>query len=279
MLENNAFETVPKTPLLPDGSLMPGFNTRRPSPPEIQFRPGNPSSYGCQTQYRGPGPSSSLYGTTNTSCSFETVLIVEEGSSIHKLKNPLKRISQTSLDPSLIVNNGESSFKIISVDSLSSVDQAMEYQLAHPAFDQSCNSPIKTVPKTRVNEELSRENLYRRGTEDSPLSLNSSSTEDIIVIDEEPEDQNILSFPMLNSPPKLYPQISSPPSLRPALAPPHLLQRFTPQRTVLDPPPRLHNVSRQPSSSQKPNNLNGSPTSSQQSGKILQSFYVVVFSC
>lgn len=270
-MENNAIDPVPKTPLLPDGSLLPGINTRRPSPPEIQFRPGNPSSYGCQTQYRGPGPSSSLYGA-NTS-SFETVLIVEEGSSLHQLKNPLKRINQTSLDPSLIVNNGDSSFKIISVDSLSSVDQAMEYQLAHPAFDQSCNSPTKAVAQ-RVNEEMSRENGYKWGTEDSPLSLNSSSTEDIIVIDEESEDQNIPSFLMQNSPPKLYPQSRSPPSLRPALAPPHLMQRFTPQtnqRTVYNQPPCLYNVSKQASSSQKSNNLNGSTTSNQ-SGKILQSF-------
>lgn len=272
-MENNAIDPVPKTPRLPDGSLLPGINTRRPSPPEIQFRPGNPSSYGCQTQYRGPGPSSSLYGA-NTSCSFETVLIVEEGSSLHKLKNPLKHINQTSLDPSLIVNNGDSSFKIISVDSLSSVEQAMEYQLAHPAFDQSGNSPTKAVPQTRVNEEMSRENVYKWGTEDSPLSLNSSSTEDIIVIDEESEDQNIPSFLIQNSPPKLYPQSRSPPSLRPALAPPHLLQRFTPQtnqRTVFNQPPCLYNVSKQPSSSQKSNNLNGSPTSSQP-GKTLQSF-------
>lgn len=268
MLENNTLDPVPKTPLLPDSSLLSGINTIRPSPPEIQFRPGNPSSYGCQTQYRGPGPSSTLYGA-NTSCSFETVLIVEDGTPLHKLKNPLKRMNQTSLDPSLIVNNGDSSFKIISVDSLSSVDQAMEYQLAHPAFDQSCNSPTKTVPQTRVNEEMSRENVYRRGTEDSPLSLNSSSTEDIIVIDEESEDQNIPSFLMQNSLPKLYPQSRSPPCLRPALAPPHLLQRFNPQtnqRTIFNQPPRLYNVSKQPSSSQKSNNLSGSPTSSQ-SGK------------
>lgn len=257
MLENNTLNPVPKTLLLTEGSLLPGINRRRPSPPEIQFRPGNPSSYGCQTQYRGPGPSSSLYNA-NTSCSFETVLIVEEGSSLHKFKNPLKRMNQTSLDPSLIVNNGDSSFKIISVDSLSSADQAMEYQLAHPAFDQSSNSP-KKIAAMRVNEEVSRENDYGRDTEDSPLSLNSSLTEDIIVIDEESEDQNISPLPMQNSPPKLYPRSRSPPSLRPALA-----------------PPRLYKVSKQPSSSQKSNHLNELPTSNQ-SGKIFQSFLVLIF--
>ncbi|KAG8332463.1 hypothetical protein J6590_022676 [Homalodisca vitripennis] len=210
-------------------------------PPEIQFRPSNPSSYGCQTspvkprRLVGSSTSPSLFNTNMISCNspFETVLIVDTASTETYMNSPKRR--DASYDSPLIVNNSDCSIEIISVESLGSKEQISKFDknflVASP--NQSSINAKKKSSVSRIGDNRHIQSCFTKGSNISPVSIGSSSTEEIVVVDDDIEDNSSPPFLIRNSPPPKIRNVSSPnrspPSLKPILSPPPLVP--CPKRT------------------------------------------------
>jgi len=217
--------------LMSDLALMPSLGKRRPSPTEIQFRPSNPSSYGCQTSptIRGPmAAASSVYHTNVLDCQSpcETVLIVESSPSAQPFRSPKK----TSKFGGLIRNNNDCSIQIVNVESLKCTSP---YERS---YYMSANSEVLNIGAMK---DSGRNNVdFQR---DSPCSDNSSLSDEIpvVVLDEDQDqDDNPPSLVRNSPPPQMRRSVSSPsrspPSLQPILPPPPL---------TLSPNARFHQLS------------------------------------
>lgn len=193
----------------PDKSNLQNLYKRRPSPPEIQFRPSNPSSYGCQTSSslvpRMSGSLTSHQSNTNNRSIFETVLIVDTASSETYLSSPQPRESP------LILNNSDCSIEIVSVESLNSngnyVAPSASNQLNTTLEGSTIKATInkKNISDFPINNEIS-----------SPISLGSSSPEisPLIVIEDDDVEDRLPPSLRRTSPPPSSCLSRSPPSLQ-----------------------------------------------------------------
>uniref|UniRef100_A0A1B6H4Z9 PHD-type domain-containing protein n=1 Tax=Cuerna arida TaxID=1464854 RepID=A0A1B6H4Z9_9HEMI len=233
---NNKMLTTSSSP-----EKLPSENSVK-RPPEIQFRPSNPSSYGCQTspvkprRLVGPSASPSVFNTNMITCNspFETVLIVDTASTDTYINSPKRR--DASYESPLIVNNSDCSIEIISVESLGSKEQISKFDknflVASPSNQSSMNVKKKSSV-SRISDNRVIESCFTKGSNFSPVSIGSSSTEEIVVVDDDIEDNSSPPFLMRNSPPPKMRNVSSPnrspPSLKPILSPPPLVP--CPKRT------------------------------------------------
>lgn len=131
------------------------------NPVEMQFRPSNPLSYGCQTN-----PSNNTV--------FDQVFLVDSIPSGNCVLPP----SPTVLPPLVISNSGDCSIEIVSVKSLSSTEY--EQYVVPSCSNQSLNMKVDSYGKKLNN--------YRKikKLKNSSVSSTSVSTE-LITIDDDAE--------------------------------------------------------------------------------------------
>lgn len=177
--------------------------SRRPSPPEIQFRPSNPSSYGCQTSSSLMSRSSTSYQSNMSNRRvFETVLIVDTASSERYMSSPKPG------DSPLILNNSDCSIEIVSVESLNS-NKDYEGYVIPSTSDQ--NTVLKG---SNIREKNMKNNsdLIKNNDISSPSS--SSDISPLIIIEDDDVEDSLPPSLQRTSPPPSSSRNRSPPSLQ-----------------------------------------------------------------